>query len=277
MPKEYKDREILCKLYWEDSLSTTTIAKKYNVSYSTILNWMIKFDIERRSVSDANKGNNNGSFKGGLIENYVEIKKMCGNGDSLSIIANKCNISKRSVVRWLEKHKLKTKKLFNNRKGENNSNWKGGRILCECGDKKNRGSKNCAKCHYKTIKGENSPVWKGIADITKSCRNKIHIPWRKAVFERDNYTCQKCGNDKGGNLEAHHITRFSYILDNIISESNLDITLVENRLKIVELACNNDKLLSIYNGVTLCKNCHKELHKGKRKNKIEICTNIKEK
>ena len=29
--------------------------------------------------------------------------------------------------------------------------------------------------------------------------------WRKAVYERDNYTCQDCGDDKGGNLNAHHI------------------------------------------------------------------------
>lgn len=29
--------------------------------------------------------------------------------------------------------------------------------------------------------------------------------WRKAVFERDNYTCALCGDAKGGNLQADHI------------------------------------------------------------------------
>ena len=27
--------------------------------------------------------------------------------------------------------------------------------------------------------------------------------WRKAVFERDDYTCQRCFK-RGGNLEVHH-------------------------------------------------------------------------
>ena len=33
---------------------------------------------------------------------------------------------------------------------------------------------------------------------------KEYKEWRKAVFERDNYTCQDCG-EKGVYLEAHHI------------------------------------------------------------------------
>jgi 5-methylcytosine-specific restriction endonuclease McrA len=46
--------------------------------------------------------------------------------------------------------------------------------------------------------------------------------WRKAVYERDNYTCQKCGA-KGAYLNAHHIKpwadypEFRYDLDNGIA------------------------------------------------------------
>lgn len=56
--------------------------------------------------------------------------------------------------------------------------------------------------------------------------------WRKAVFERDNYTCKKCFH-RGGILHAHHIK---------------------------EWAKFPDLRYEVDNGLTLCKKCHKESH-----------------
>lgn len=39
-------------------------------------------------------------------------------------------------------------------------------------------------------------------------RTPEYIKWRNKVYERDNYTCQKCGK-RGGNLNAHHIKHFA--------------------------------------------------------------------
>ena len=61
------------------------------------------------------------------------------------------------------------------------------------------------------------------------------IEWRIKVFQRDNYTCRKCGDDKGGNLNAHHLNGY-----------NWDI---ENRL-------------NVDNGITLCDSCHNDFHKN---------------
>ncbi|MFA5071929.1 MAG: HNH endonuclease [Candidatus Pacearchaeota archaeon] len=60
-----------------------------------------------------------------------------------------------------------------------------------------------------------------------------YVEWRKKVFERDNYTCQKCGLQTY--IEAHHIKRWS-----LYPELRYDVN----------------------NGITLCKNpCHKEANK----------------
>jgi len=71
-----------------------------------------------------------------------------------------------------------------------------------------------------------------IEDIIKSEKYKL---WRKAVFERDNYTCQECGI-KGGYLHAHHIKPKS-----LYPELMFDVN----------------------NGKTYCKKCHfNDKHKG---------------
>ncbi len=66
--------------------------------------------------------------------------------------------------------------------------------------------------------------------------NGRHTPeyraWRKAVFERDNYTCQLCGS-KGGTLNAHHIERYRNCIQ---------------------------RRTDVSNGITLCYACHKKIH-----------------
>jgi len=57
---------------------------------------------------------------------------------------------------------------------------------------------------------------------------------RTQIFERDDYTCQDCG-ERGGTLAAHHIE--------YVSE-------------------NPDRAHDIDNGVTLCTDCHAERHDG---------------
>ncbi len=56
--------------------------------------------------------------------------------------------------------------------------------------------------------------------------------WRKEVFERDEYTCQDCGK-KGGKLQAHHVKSWSKY---------------------------PDERLKLFNGITLCVDCHAKKH-----------------
>ena len=58
--------------------------------------------------------------------------------------------------------------------------------------------------------------------------------WIQAVFERDNWTCQEC-KTRGGEIHAHHIKHFA---------------------KYPEFRT------SIENGITLCKTCHRKIHRA---------------
>lgn len=80
------------------------------------------------------------------------------------------------------------------------------------------------------ISGKNNWNWKGgVTPLNKKIRrSKKFINWRIAVFTRDNYTCQICGQ-KGGILHPDHIKPFAFF-----PELRFELS----------------------NGRTLCKKCH---------------------
>ena len=100
-------------------------------------------------------------------------------------------------------------------------------------------------------KGEKNTNWKGgITPLNKKIRKSHEYNnWRIAVFEKDNYTCQKCGDKSGKDkkvyLNAHHIKSFKDY-----PELRFEVS----------------------NGITYCEDCHKnnELHKGIQKLKVSI-------
>ena len=83
---------------------------------------------------------------------------------------------------------------------------------------------------------EKHPKWRG-GDIDRPQKERYspkYIEWRNAVFMRDDYTCQFCGQ-KGGKINAHHIKHFAKY----------------PQLRTV-----------LSNGITLCEQCHKAVHRG---------------
>lgn len=69
---------------------------------------------------------------------------------------------------------------------------------------------NMSASHIGIHVGKANPNWQGgITPINKSIRNsREYALWRKAVFERDNYTCRFC-SQHGGKLHADHIKPFA--------------------------------------------------------------------
>lgn len=75
------------------------------------------------------------------------------------------------------------------------------------------------KKHHNWRGGKNATLWKSVE----------YQRWRKAVYNRDNYTCVECGDSTGHNLEADHI-KPRYLFPKLTFDIN--------------------------NGRTLCKSCH---------------------
>jgi len=75
--------------------------------------------------------------------------------------------------------------------------------------------------------------------------------WRDNIFERDNYTCKECG-EKGCMLNAHHIIPFVKLIENIRDMS---------KEKLIMKANNFKELWNTDNGVTLCLDCHTNIHR----------------
>lgn len=84
-------------------------------------------------------------------------------------------------------------------------------------------------------RGVNHPKWRGgtTAEGERLRKTLDYKLWRKAVFARDNWTCQKCGR-KGHRLNSHHSYNFA------------DYSELRTSLK---------------NGTTLCRECHIGFHK----------------
>lgn len=98
-------------------------------------------------------------------------------------------------------------------------------------------SKECrAKDFRHRFSGGNNPNWnpdKSKLDREVNRNIEGYNEWRRGTFERDKYTCQCCGDNKGGNLVAHHIHNYSE---------------------------HPEIRTCLSNSITLCSPCHKEFH-----------------
>ena len=119
-------------------------------------------------------------------------------------------------------------------RGENSHKWQGGKPKCAdcCARVSNIRAKRCAACSRKRMVGQNAANWRGgITETNAKIRNSAEMgQWRRAVFARDNYTCQICAQ-RGGTLHADHIKPFS-LFPNLRTE--------------------------LGNGRTLCFSCHRQ-------------------
>ena len=97
--------------------------------------------------------------------------------------------------------------------------------------------------------GIKNNLWKGgIATLQNRVRQlPEYKEWRMAIFERDNYICQKCKDLNKHDLVAHHKETFAKIRK-------------QNQIKTIEDAKRCKELWQIKNGITICHSCHEKIH-----------------
>lgn len=106
---------------------------------------------------------------------------------------------------------------------------------------------NLSLSHRGTNAGSKNSNWKG--GVSKKYKQEYRYgeykDWRKAVFKRDNYTCQMCGayGGEGVYITAHHIKSFAHY---------------------------PEERYNILNGLTLCEVCHSKTDNYKGRNKRRI-------
>ena len=86
------------------------------------------------------------------------------------------------------------------------------------------------------VRGENHWNWKGgISSEDKKVRQTLEYEiWRQEVYKKDNWTCRLCGKKCKKDIIAHHLKLFSVF---------------------------PELRFSVDNGITLCRSCHKKIHK----------------
>lgn len=190
------------KKYHQEKINTRDIAVLVygrKTHGPNIRGWMNKLGVPLRSSSDAValqwEGNNERRKQAG-----IDAVKNMGAGTP----------GREKLLLYMETDEYK-QKISDANSGENN--WMFGRF------------------------GDKSPMWN--PNLTDEDRNdtrkyKEYSEWRRLVFKRDNYICQVCKDDQGGNLTAHHLNGYHW---------------------------DKTGRTDVNNGVTLCEPCHKKFHR----------------
>ena len=108
MSEPYKEKSTLADMYHRQNMSQREIADYFNVTRSVIRYWMQKFDIPRRSKSDATKirhSNNHKPWKNEsqLLKEYVENEK------STYELANQWGCDQATISNWLKRFDIESR------------------------------------------------------------------------------------------------------------------------------------------------------------------------
>lgn len=154
-----------------------------------------------------------------------------------------CSITDRANVQGKKFNRLRPIEPVR-KKGSERISW---RCICDCGNETvvdtnnmvSGSTKSCGCLNRELNTGSRSHFYNPNLTAEERLENNRYVSskknmdvWRKQVYEKDDYTCQKC-NTRGGDLNAHHMDGWHWC---------------------------KDRRFDISNGATLCVPCHTEFH-----------------
>ena len=208
---KHRNRDWLYEQYITKGRLAEDIAKECCVNVRTLREWISKFELFRESKTEY--------ITKEILEELYSNKHM-----TTLEIGDKFGVSDGTILSLLKKFEIPVptrSELLNTYYNEKGGREKAREIASLM---ENRIKSSCRQRGIPIeefdgfVKSEN--------DLARTSWE--YDEWRKKVLERDDYTCQCCGN-RGGNLHVHHKYNFS---------------------KYINLRYDID------NGMTLCERCH---------------------
>jgi hypothetical protein len=224
-PRPHWDEAWLRKKYLQERLTLKEIADLSGVTRRAVLNWMVRFGIPRRTTAET------------LTGKYV--------GEKAFFWGRKHSLATRARISSGHADVRGANNPMFGRSGPSSPRFQRGASM----ETRAKLSKAIRGKRRPDMLGEGNPVWKGgRTSLAAKIRTSVMgVEWRDAVFNRDRYTCQDCGDRKGGNLNAHHLKELSLLLD------LYKVTTLHEAF-----AC--PAIWDVQNGVTLCEDCHTKKH-----------------
>lgn len=228
------DEEIM-RLYNEGK-SSTEIANMFKMCHNSILKHLKKCGIKRRTLSESQFNYNNKEFPDEL-KSYEKLYDLYViNKLSKKDLSDMLNVSTHVIDRCLKEFNIPIRGNSEAKKwlftGKEAGNYKDGRTSL-----------------YARLR-EYFKKWQA-----------------RSVIKRDGYCCQMCGSKK--HLHVHHIIPFKQIFEDILSE-HPNLNPIDNADELYEIATHDERMNSLDNLITYCKECHLfKVHGYKRNNKIK--------